>query len=123
VIWLIDSTIALKQIEVLQPGIVLIDKDLDNVNFISRNLKQSRQIPQVKVILLSRHISSPEWETFAQSGIDDYLLKPLQPDLLLQRLSMLQGNVNYAFPLAPRNELPHSRMPFSADSSLNPPMQ
>jgi len=123
VIWLIDSTIALKQIEVLQPGIVLIDKDLDNVDFISRNLKQSRQIPQVKVILLSRHISSPEWETFAQNGIDDYLLKPLQPDLLLQRLSMLQGNVHYSFPLAPRNELAHPRIPFSADSSLNPPIQ
>ncbi|MEB3174521.1 MAG: ATP-binding protein [Cyanobacteriota bacterium] len=91
VIWLIDSAIALRQIEVLQPGLVLIDKDLDNVHSISRHLKESHQLAPLKVILLSEQISSSEWQTFSQNGIDDYLLKPLQPDLLLQRLSILQG--------------------------------
>ncbi|MFN5515916.1 MAG: ATP-binding protein, partial [Cyanobacteriota bacterium] len=91
VIWLIDSAIALRQIEVLQPGLVLIDKDLDNVHSISRHLKNSHQLAPLKVILLSEQISSSEWQTFSQNGIDDYLLKPLQPDLLLQRLSILQS--------------------------------
>lgn len=91
VIWLIDSAIALRQIEVLQPGLVLIDKDLDNVHSISRHLKDSHQLAPLKVILLSEQISSSEWQTFSQNGIDDYLLKPLQPDLLLQRLSILQS--------------------------------
>jgi two-component system sensor histidine kinase/response regulator len=94
VIWLIDTNNAVKQIELLQPGIVLIDQDFQEVAKISRLLKASHQINvnSLKVILLSENISSSEWKELSQSGIDDYILKPLQPDLLLQRLNNISRN-------------------------------
>ncbi|MFM7190997.1 MAG: hypothetical protein ACKOX2_09295, partial [Microcystaceae cyanobacterium] len=73
----------------LQPSIVLIDQDFDDVARTSRLLKESHQINTLKVILLSETISSPEWQYLSRHGIDDYILKPLQPDLLLQRLKVI----------------------------------
>lgn len=89
VIWLIDTANAVKQVELLQPSIVLIDQDFDDVARTSRLLKESHQINTLKVILLSETISSPEWQYLSRHGIDDYILKPLQPDLLLQRLKVI----------------------------------
>jgi two-component system sensor histidine kinase/response regulator len=73
---------------------VLIDQDFQEVAKISRLLKASHQINvnSLKVILLSENISSSEWKELSQSGIDDYILKPLQPDLLLQRLNNISRN-------------------------------
>ena len=87
VIWLIDSSTAIKQIELLQPGIVLVDQDFDDFRYLGKTLKNSRKIKSLKVVLLSEAISSAEWENFTKSGIDDFLIKPLQPDVILQKLS------------------------------------
>ena len=92
VIWLIDSSTAIKQIELLQPGILLVDQDFDDFRYLGKTLKNSRKIKSLKVILLSEEISSAEWETFAESGIDDFLIKPLQPDIILQKLSTFTSN-------------------------------
>lgn len=92
VIWLIDSSTAIKQIELLQPGIVLVDQDFDDFRYLGKMLKNSRKIKSLKVVLLSEGISSAEWETFAESGIDDFLIKPLQPDVILQKLSNFTAN-------------------------------
>ena len=87
VIWLIDSSTAIKQIELLQPGIVLVDQDFDDFRYLGKTLKNSRKIKSLKVVLLSEAISSSEWKNFTKSGIDDFLIKPLQPDVILQKLS------------------------------------
>lgn len=92
VIWLIDSSTAIKQIELLQPGILLVDQDFDDFRYLGKTLKNSRKIKSLKVVLLSEEISSAEWETFAESGIDDFLIKPLQPDIILQKLSTFTSN-------------------------------
>ena len=87
VIWLIDSSTAIKQIELLQPGIVLIDQDFEDFRYIGKTLKHSRKIKSLKVVLLSDGISDSEWETITKNGIDAFLTKPVQPDFLLQELS------------------------------------
>ena len=92
VIWLIDSSTAIKQIELLQPGIVLVDQDFDDFRYLGKTLKNSRKIKSLKVVLLSEAISSAEWENFTKSGIDDFLIKPLQPDVILQKLSTFTAN-------------------------------
>ena len=92
VIWLIDSSTAIKQIELLQPGIVLVDQDFDDFRYLGKTLKNSRKIKSLKVVLLSEAISSSEWENFTKSGIDDFLIKPLQPDVILQKLSTFTAN-------------------------------
>ncbi len=89
VIWLIDTSNALQQVELLQPGLVLIDRDFEDVTEVSSAIKRSHRIHKTTVFLLSEFLSSPEWQALSQQGIDDYLLKPLQPELLLQRI----GNI------------------------------
>ncbi|WLT37314.1 response regulator [Synechocystis sp. B12] len=90
VIWLIDTTNALQQVELLQPGLIIVDGDFVDVTEVTRGIKKSRRISKVTVFLLSESLSSAEWQALSQKGIDDYLLKPLQPELLLQRVQSIQ---------------------------------
>ncbi|MEB3159838.1 MAG: ATP-binding protein [Synechocystis sp.] len=97
VIWLIDTSNALQQVELLQPGLVIIDRDFEDVTEVSRAIKQSHRIHKTTVFLLSESLSSQEWQSLSRQGIDDYLLKPLQPELLLQRI----GNIPQDFQRSP----------------------
>ncbi len=94
VIWLIDTSSALQQVELLQPGLVIVDRDFADVTKVTNAIKKSRRITKVSVFLLSESLSSTEWQAFSCQGIDDYLLKPLQPELLLQRVQ----SINLDFP-------------------------
>ena len=87
VVWLIDSATAMRKIELLQPKLVMVDKELSERHKISQNLRRLKTTQSVKILLLSSHISA-DW----QNEIDDYLLKPIQPNLLLQRIN---GLINY----------------------------
>ncbi|YAI82287.1 MAG: hybrid sensor histidine kinase/response regulator [cyanobacterium endosymbiont of Rhopalodia sterrenbergii] len=90
-IWLIDSATAVKTIELLEPTAVILDQDLTDAYQISDTLKQSPNTKLIKVLLLSHQISSTDWTDISQRGIDDYLLKPIQPNLLLKRINALMS--------------------------------
>lgn len=92
VIWLIDINSALTQVELLQPDLIIVDGDFVNVTKVTMAIKKSRRIDKVNIFLLSESLSSTEWQSLSQQGIDDYLLKPLQPELLLQRVQSIQGD-------------------------------
>jgi len=84
IVWLIDSSTALKKVELLQPKLVIVDKELSEHYQISRDLRYRKTTQNIKILLLSNQISYNE-----QNEIDDYLLKPIQPNLLLQRITSL----------------------------------
>jgi two-component system sensor histidine kinase/response regulator len=84
IVWLIDSATALKKVELLQPKLVIVDKELSEHYHISRDLRYRKTTQNIKILLLSNQISYNE-----QNEIDDYLLKPIQPNLLLQRITSL----------------------------------
>ncbi len=84
IVWLIDSSTALKKVELLQPKLVIVDKELSEHYHISRDLRYLKTTQNIKILLLSNQISYNE-----QNEIDDYLLKPIQPNLLLQRITSL----------------------------------
>jgi len=84
IVWLIDSSNALKKVELLQPKLVIVDKELSEHYHISRDLRYLKTTQNIKILLLSNQISYNE-----QNEIDDYLLKPIQPNLLLQRITSL----------------------------------
>lgn len=84
IVWLIDSSNALKKVELLQPKLVIVDKELSEHYHISRDLRYRKTTQNIKILLLSNQISYNE-----QNEIDDYLLKPIQPNLLLQRITSL----------------------------------
>ncbi|MEA5510823.1 ATP-binding protein [Crocosphaera sp. UHCC 0190] len=90
-IWLIDSANAIKKIELLQPSAIILDQDLEDALKISKDLKKIPETQWIKVLLLSHQLSSQEWTEISQIGIDDYLIKPIQPNLLLKRVNTLMG--------------------------------
>ncbi len=93
-IWLMDSTTAVKTVELLEPTAVILDQDLTDAYQISETIKQSPNLKSIKVLLLSYQISSLDWTEISQRGIDDYLLKPIQPNLLLKRINALMSDEN-----------------------------
>jgi two-component system sensor histidine kinase/response regulator len=89
IVWLIDSMTAIGQIELLKPSLAIVDRNLPDVYYISKMLKSSPNTKTIKILLLSDLITSIDWQTISQQGIDDYLLQPIQPHILLQRVSAL----------------------------------
>lgn len=88
-IWLMDSVNIIKKLELLQPSLVMLDQDLFEAFKMSEEIKQSAETKNIKVLLLSHKLSSQEWSEISQKGIDDYLIKPIQPNLLLKRVNAL----------------------------------
>jgi two-component system sensor histidine kinase/response regulator len=89
VIWLADSSPSLRRIELLKPILVMIDRDLPNAFTISQDLKKSPVLRSLKLLLFSQTLSDEDLQAFAQYGIDDYLLKPIEPNRLLQHINEL----------------------------------
>ena len=84
IVWLVDAASAVRRIELLQPKLVMVDKEISELYSISYSLRRLKSTLNVKILLLSNTISCHE-----QEEIDDYLLKPIQPNLLLQRITSL----------------------------------
>ncbi|NJL82210.1 MAG: GAF domain-containing protein [Chloroflexaceae bacterium] len=85
-IWLIDSATAIPQIELLQPAIAILDDQLPEVVEVSRALKQTLHPPKVLLLCVQ---PPPGTEPLAAQGIDDYLLKPIQPPRLLEKIGAM----------------------------------
>jgi two-component system sensor histidine kinase/response regulator len=91
VVWLIDDYTAIQQIELLEPSVVIIDREFSEINVeqISQTLKQLHTTKDIKIMLLCSHISAAKWKNLSARGVDDYLLKPVQPTNLLQKINTL----------------------------------
>jgi two-component system sensor histidine kinase/response regulator len=97
VIWLIDSVSAIKKIEIVQPSIIIVDQKMPDIYHLCHLLKKSPKTQASKVLILN---DTPETGVnfLDRHGIDDYLLKPLHPSLLLEKIRYLtalyQSNEN-----------------------------
>ena len=72
-----DGDIALEQIEVLQPDIVLIDIEMPNMNGINATKIISRKFPNIKILVLSTFDSEEYVAKSLEAGAKGYLLKSL----------------------------------------------
>lgn len=88
VIWLIDSVSAIKKIEIVQPSIIIVDRKMPDIYHLCHLLKKSSKTQASKVLILN---DTPEISVnfLGRHGIDDYLLKPIQPSLLLEKIRYL----------------------------------
>lgn len=88
VIWLIDSVSAIKKIEIVQPSIIIVDQKMPDIYHLCHLLKKSVKTQASKVLILN---DTPEIGVnfLSRHGIDDYLLKPIQPSLLLEKIRYL----------------------------------
>lgn len=72
-----DGNLALEQIEVLQPDVVLIDVEMPNMNGIEATKIISRQYPDTKVLVLSTFDKEEYVNNSINAGAKGYLLKNL----------------------------------------------
>ena len=87
VIWLVDATEAIiHRIKLIQPKIVILEQSLEMSLSLAQKIK-SLWANEIYIILVKEEISGNEWEELFNAGIDEYLLKPLQPRVLLKKVN------------------------------------
>ena len=57
----------------------------------TRQIKTDKEIRNIPIIALSAHAMTGDEERARQSGCDDYLSKPLDEDLLFEKLAKFLG--------------------------------
>jgi two-component system sensor histidine kinase/response regulator len=89
VVWSIDSTTARIQIELLKPDILIIDRDCsDNiVDEIIRDIN-TLHTNRPQTLLFCRHLTDSDWSYFAQHGVNDYLLKSMNSQQILEKIDL-----------------------------------
>ncbi|HEY9809647.1 MAG TPA: ATP-binding protein [Halomicronema sp.] len=91
VVWMVEGSTALEQIEFLQPTIIIIDTALPGLDSyeIIQNLRQNQANENVKIVLLTDVESLQNSDEDLVGNADDYLTKPYHPEELLYKMAAL----------------------------------
>jgi two-component system nitrate/nitrite response regulator NarL len=90
-----EATVKAKE---LLPDLVLMDIDMPLVNGLAATEQLCRELPQIKVIILSMH-SHPEYVVrILQSGARGYVLKDSPPEQLLAAIETVQNGETFFSP-------------------------
>jgi two-component system, sensor histidine kinase and response regulator len=95
VVWLMDGLTALKQMEFLQPVLVITSSDLPDMDGMEviHSLYQSPVTQNVQTLaLLKNNIPLDQVQAIAATA-SDYLIKPVKPEQLLDKVTTLIGRV------------------------------
>jgi two-component system sensor histidine kinase/response regulator len=94
VVWLIDGSTAFEQIQLLQPKAVIVNWQLTGVDGdeISYCLRNSPKTQQIKVIALMTSTLTTVKGDELNGYVDDYLSKPIEPTLLLNKVMALMAS-------------------------------
>jgi len=92
-VWLVDASSAIEQINFLEPKIVIFDRDLATkiYDFIDV-LQNTSHSKALQLILLCSNMEESEWKTLEKAGIKDYLIKSTNLPQILQKLDILIEN-------------------------------
>lgn len=76
-----------------RPDLILMDLSLPVIDGweATRRIKANASLQDIPIIALSAHAMKGDEDRARQSGCDDYLSKPLDEDLLFQKLAKLLG--------------------------------
>ncbi len=76
-----------------RPDLILMDLSLPVLDGweATRRIKANEALQGIPIIALSAHAMKGDEDRARQSGCDDYLSKPLDEDLLFQKLAKLLG--------------------------------
>lgn len=90
VVWLLEASTAMKQIEILQPLIVILDLQISGTNGkeIVEEIRNLPSVQDVKILVLTNKVSSDNLNL----GANNYLLKPILPQSLLKKIQLLMTN-------------------------------
>jgi two-component system, sensor histidine kinase and response regulator len=91
IIWLIDGSRIVHQIEILQPVVLIIDQKLigSDSHYLLEDLKRYIGRGNIKVLTLLDNADPATLQAAHTLGFDDYLIKPLEPVLILEKIQQL----------------------------------
>jgi CheY-like chemotaxis protein len=89
-----DGQAALQKAVEVKPDLILMDLSLPRMDGweATRRLKADSVLSQIPVIALSAHAMRGDEERARASGCDDFLTKPVDEALLLQKLELHLGS-------------------------------
>ncbi|MBW4469741.1 MAG: response regulator [Stenomitos rutilans HA7619-LM2] len=90
VVWMIDGATAMRQIELLRPRLIIANIQLPDLHGdqIIQFLRDHPALQATKVLALMAKVSSKDHTV---QGVDDYLIKPVEPYQLLDKVATLVG--------------------------------
>ena len=93
VVWLTNSAVALNQIELLQPEIIIIDRDcsVTEVKNVMSAIARIAPANNPRVALLCDRFEREEWQKFTDCGVNGYLLKSMNPAQITSKLESLMN--------------------------------
>jgi CheY-like chemotaxis protein len=88
-----DGAEGLRLAECERPDLILMDLSLPIVDGweATRRIKAHVELKSIPIIALSAHAMTGDEEKARQSGCDDYLSKPLDEDLLFEKIEKFLG--------------------------------
>lgn len=94
VIWLMNGSTAVEQIELLQPNAVILAWQLAGLDSyeITHNLRSSPTTQHIKILALATSPISEKYEQVLCAEVDDYLHKPIEPIQLINKITALIEN-------------------------------
>ncbi len=91
VVWLLEGSTAIDQIEALHPFAVITSAQLADINGASliQGLRQNLATSKVKVMVMVDETHKEAQADWLAIGADDWLFQPVRPDILLQKILLL----------------------------------
>ncbi|MEG4507782.1 ATP-binding protein [Microcoleus sp. F6_B4] len=95
VVWMIEGSTAVEQVELLQPNAVIVDMRLPGMNGceIIHQLRQKPATENIKILALSANEIPPDRISFVTAGANDCLAKPIHPEQLLDKIICLMAGI------------------------------
>ncbi|AFZ46758.1 GAF sensor hybrid histidine kinase [Cyanobacterium stanieri PCC 7202] len=90
VIWLFDAIDAVSKIELINPRAIILEQNQSVSLALAMEIK-ALSAPNVYLMVIRDEISGQDWEQLSNFGVDEYLLKPLQPRILLKKINRVMG--------------------------------
>ena len=93
VVTAMDGGEGIRRAEQDRPDLILMDLSLPVIDGweATRRIKASEALRHIPVIALSAHAMTGDEERARQCGCDDYVSKPLDEDMLFEKLSKFLG--------------------------------
>jgi len=93
-----DGKDALRKARDLSPDVVLMDLDMPNLNGLMATEKLRRDLPDIKVLILSSYVNTEFSLRVAQSGARGYVLKEAPTAELVQAIEAVAAGRTYFSP-------------------------
>ena len=86
IIWLLDEQQAITRIRLIQPIMVILEQQQDILLHIAPLIK-AKVHNSIHLMVIKNEMTENQWHDLSCAGVDDYLLKPLQPRILLHKIN------------------------------------